>query len=94
VSRGVPGRTESAARGAVGGALIGALVSLQWDDEDGEKHFDGENALIGAGAGALLGAVAGALFPHERWRRVRIPRTMSVAPSPGGGTAVGFSIIR
>jgi hypothetical protein len=32
----------------------------------------GSAALVGAGVGLTTGAVLGALYPHERWKRVRL----------------------
>jgi hypothetical protein len=68
-SLGVPGRSESAVRGAVAGAFWLGLVALAadrtgrgWDDDVGTT------AAIGAG----IGFVFGAIFPTERWRRIRL----------------------
>lgn len=75
-SLGVPTRAESALRGAVGWALLGALfgMSTGWPDWDGGLHDRslGDRAALGATSGAVIGFVVGALFPSERWRRVRL----------------------
>jgi hypothetical protein len=75
-SLGVPGRVESAFRGAVAWAVVGGLTYAalrRIDDRDRTwRRFGddlGEGATIGAGVGFILGAV----FPSERWRRVRLP---------------------
>ena len=73
VSRGVPSRLESALRQAV---LLGALGAVEFPLLDrNERSFGstGEAALAGAAIGAAAGAISGALFPRERWRRVRLP---------------------
>src|SRR4051794_36983041 len=44
VSLGVPSRTESAARGFVGGAIVGALAPLQGGGGRGERRRRGEAA--------------------------------------------------
>lgn len=83
VSRGVPSRAQSAAVGAVGGALVGAL---SWGLPDGDGAFDRDHgsALTGAAVGAGFGLVVGALFPRERWHRIRFPARVSVAVVPAG----------
>jgi hypothetical protein len=75
-SLGVPTPAESAIRGAVGWALIGALLGYatgwpDWPDGRGERSA-GDRAALGAASGAVAGFVLGAIFPTERWRRVRI----------------------
>ncbi len=75
-SLGVPSRPESAVRGAVGAALWGAVLGLAtgWPDwDDGRLERDaGDRAALGAATGAAIGFVLGAIFPSERWRRVRL----------------------
>jgi hypothetical protein len=75
-SLGVPSRGESALRGAVGWALFGALFGLAtgWPefDEGVNERNAGDRAALGAAWGAGVGFVLGALFPSERWRRVRM----------------------
>ena len=68
VSRGSPSRGMSAfQRGAVSG-VIGALYGLLAAGENDE----GEWALIGGGVGLAIGGVFGAIWPHERWKRVKL----------------------
>jgi len=74
-SLGVPTPVESAFRGAVGWAFVGALHGVllrAFDAEDWRDRSYGESAALGAGVGAAAGFVLGALFPSERWRRVRL----------------------
>jgi hypothetical protein len=72
VSRGAPSRGVSALqRGAitaVGGALWGLLAGSLDESND----VDTEDAmLVGGGIGLAVGGVLGAIFPRERWKRVR-----------------------
>jgi hypothetical protein len=74
-SLGVPSRPESALRGAVSWAFLGALywAALHADVDDTSRALAdrlGEGAAIGAGVGFVLGAI----FPSERWRRVHLRR--------------------
>ncbi|HEX6750264.1 MAG TPA: hypothetical protein VF092_23425 [Longimicrobium sp.] len=93
VSRGVPSRAANAAMGAVGGAVVGALEFWLLNDE--EFDSDSEAAWTGAAVGAGFGLVTGALFPRERWKRVRLPDArVSLAPGVEGGTAIAISISR
>jgi hypothetical protein len=92
VSRGVPGRARSAATGAMGGAIGGALFGWIYNPER-EQRSDQDAALLGAAAGGGFGLVMGALFPRERWKRVRAPRDVAVSPalsSEGQGLAVNL----
>ena len=74
ISRGVRSRLESAAVNGATFALFGSVervlaatvVSERYDDET-----TWESALIGAAGGALIGVTMGALFPQERWKRLR-----------------------
>jgi hypothetical protein len=67
-SLGVPSRAESALRGAFMGAFWIALFSVV--DQRGERIE--EDLAQGAAIGAGIGFVFGAIFPTERWRRVRL----------------------
>jgi hypothetical protein len=77
-SLGVPSRPESAIRGAVGWAIVGAFLGLatgwpdHYDADDGGRSH-GDRALLGAAWGAGAGFILGAILPSERWRRVRLP---------------------
>jgi hypothetical protein len=70
LSRGVPSSGESAIRrglgGAIGGALVGWGIGALDDDID-----NSDAALIGGAIGLGTGAIFGALFPQERWKRMK-----------------------
>ena len=71
-------RPASAAERAVSGAMGGAVTWALMNDprRRGGPHYrtDWRAAGVGAAWGAGIGALTGILFPHERWRRVRLPR--------------------
>jgi hypothetical protein len=73
-SRGVPSPAASAARrgllAGVGTALLFALLNEL--DEPPRRMSTESAALFGAGFGLATGAVLGAVFPRERWKRVRL----------------------
>jgi hypothetical protein len=74
-SLGMPSRPASAIQGAVGGAFLGALYGVLLRTVEAEEWRDrsvGEAAGLGAGTGAGIGFVLGAIFPTERWRRLRL----------------------
>jgi hypothetical protein len=75
-SLGVPTPAESAIRGAVGWALMGAVLGFAtgWPDWDGGRNerSAGDRAALGAATGAAAGFILGAIFPTERWRRLRL----------------------
>jgi hypothetical protein len=74
-SLGVPSRPESALRGAVSWALLGAALGFAtgWPDlDDRDERSNADAAALGAAWGAGIGFVVGAIFPSERWRRVRL----------------------
>ena len=77
VSRGVS-RPMSAAERAIGGAIGGAITYALMNDprRSGGPSYrtDWRAAGVGASWGAGIGAVVGLIFPHEHWRRVRLPR--------------------
>jgi hypothetical protein len=77
VSRGVS-RPATAAERAVGGAIGGAVTWALMNDprRSGGPHYrtDWRAAGVGGAWGAGIGALSGILFPHEWWRRVRLPR--------------------
>lgn len=74
VSRGVPSRGSSAAQGFIGGAVLGALWGVAWHalDVGDDDTSLGRATAGGAIIGASLGTVVGAIWPSERWRRVRV----------------------
>jgi hypothetical protein len=72
LSRGVPSRGASALRqGVIAGALL-ALTSVLLNEVDDNPADAGEAALVGGGIGFATGAILGAIFPRERWKKVRI----------------------
>jgi hypothetical protein len=74
-SLGVPSRPASAIQGAVGSAILGALYGILLRGsraEDWRHRSVREAAALGAGMGAGIGFILGAIFPTERWRRVRL----------------------
>ena len=77
VSAGVS-RPLSAVERAVGGAIGGAVSWALMNDPDrsGGPSYrtDWRAAGVGAAWGAGIGAVTGFVFPHERWRCVRLRR--------------------
>lgn len=79
-SLGVPSAAESALRQ---GAFLGALAAVEFpilDMQDQQFASVGEAALVGAAIGTAAGLIMGALFPRERWERVRLPH--GAAPLP------------
>jgi hypothetical protein len=74
VSRGVS-RPVTAAERAAGGAIGGAVSWALMNDprRSGGPHYR-TDWRAAAAWGAGIGALTGLLFPHERWRRVRLSR--------------------
>ncbi len=73
VSRGTS-RWRSAGSGAIGGALVGMLwghTLYAWDLRSSAFDTQAHARSRGAIAGAVSLAVVQAIFPQERWRRVR-----------------------
>ena len=73
VSRGVSGGAsmiQRAAGGAIGGAILFAL--LNDPNRAGGPHYstDWHAAGVGAAWGAGIGGLLGLIFPFEQWRRV------------------------
>lgn len=66
-SIGVPPRIESGIRGALAGAFWLGLFSLV-----GQESFWNDEVAEGVVAGGLIGFSFGAIFPTERWRRIRL----------------------
>jgi hypothetical protein len=74
-SLGVPGRAESALRGAIAGAFwTAAYLAAARHLADGTRPWPGpgDDLAEGAAIGVGIGVVLGAIFPTERWRRVRL----------------------
>ena len=72
-SRGVPSRPASGIRRAIGfGLMAGLYTGLSYGSASkwGVNHRS-DAILIGLGFGATVGFLHGALFPTERWTRVR-----------------------
>src|SRR5215208_5950189 len=74
LSRGVPSGLASALRRGLISGAAGAIFLMVWNelDDDNDRVSTGTAALIGGGAGFVAGSVAGALYPRERWKRVRL----------------------
>jgi hypothetical protein len=86
LSHGVPSAGESAIRrglgGAIGGALVGWGIGALDDDID-----NGDAALIGGAIGLGTGALFGALFPQERWKRMKWEPMVGIGPGSPIGVA-------
>jgi hypothetical protein len=81
-SRGVPSRLESGLRrGLITGAAY-ALVLAAWNELDNDPggSSTGTAALVGGGLGLVTGGIFGAIFPIERWKRVRLEPEVSRTP--------------
>lgn len=78
LSRGEPSRPASAVGRAVGGAIGSAALWALMNDprRSGGPHYrtDWRAAGVGAAWGGGIGALSGLLWPHEGWRRVRLPK--------------------
>jgi len=63
---------ERAFAGAAAGAISTVIINETWP---GGRYYHRTWRAAGAGAqwGAISGAVVGLVFPHERWRRLRLP---------------------
>lgn len=74
LSRGVPSRLGSALRSGLIAAAVTSLISIGLNelDDEPERTSAGTAALIGAGVGLAAGGITGALFPTERWKRVKL----------------------
>lgn len=76
ISRGEPSRVGSAVERAVPSAIAGALLWSFWNDPDRSSPPNYSSDWQAAGAGAAVfggaGAIIGLIWPHERWRRVRL----------------------
>jgi len=72
VSKGVPSRFGNAMRNGLGAAAFAALLLIGINELNEEQESVGEAALIGAGIGFAIGSVTGAIWPTERWKKVRM----------------------
>lgn len=73
-SRGVPSRLTSAVWRGLQTSALGAVEFAVLDRADGRFGSTGKAMLVGAATGAGLGILWGALFPQERWSRIRLER--------------------
>ena len=73
-SRGVPSRLASAARRGLIAAAGFALLSVAMNEieDEPDRVSTGTAALIGGGVGLVFGGTLGAIYPNERWKRVRL----------------------
>jgi len=74
VSRGVPSRLNNALRSGLISAVGVSLLSIAFNEteEGSDRTSVGTAALVGAGVGLAVGAITGAIFPTERWKRVKL----------------------
>jgi hypothetical protein len=74
LSRGVPSRFASAARRGLIAAAGFALLSIAINeiDDEPDQVDTGTAALIGGSVGLVVGGALGAIYPNERWKRVRL----------------------
>jgi len=74
LSKGVPSRFGNAMRNGLAAAAFGALVSIGINElqEGPDQITTGDAALIGACVGFAVGGVTGAIWPTERWKRVKM----------------------
>ncbi len=79
-SKGVPSRASSALRRGIPSAAASALLFILLNelDDASDRSSTGTAALVGGGVGLATGALMGALYPRERWRRVRLGVTLAV----------------
>lgn len=79
----------------VGGAGLGALAALRYEDNGFFSRSDeaAAGALVGAAFGAAIGGVVGALRTTERWRTVyRSGERVSTAVTPMLGPMRGVQV--
>ena len=70
ISRGVPSRGSSALGRGLFSAASWALIGLVYGSIDDDVEA-GDAALVGGTIGFGIGAIVGAIWPQERWKRVK-----------------------
>lgn len=88
VSRGIPSRIGSAARTGLFWGLALGLVTALYPQREPATRSHTEEAAIGAGVGFSLGAMFGAIYPLERWKRLRLEPTVT----QGSARALGLGV--
>jgi hypothetical protein len=73
-SKGVPSRFASATkRGLLSAALFASVAAFINEHQDAPReHSTGDVALVWGGVGLAIGATLGAIFPIERWKKVKL----------------------
>jgi len=71
ISRGAPSRGISALLGGLIGGAFGAATFYLVTVISPNGGDSGDAALVGGAIGLGLGGLSGALWPQERWKRVR-----------------------
>src|SRR3954464_5479390 len=73
-SKGVPSRLASATkRGLLSAAAFALAAAVVHDASDGpHEHSTEDVALLWGGVGLVTGATLGAIFPIERWKKVKL----------------------
>lgn len=76
VSRGAPSRPVSAIEQGVASAIVLGAFAALWNDEarrrfTGGDYSRGEVVQRSAVYGLVVGGITGAIFPVERWKRIR-----------------------
>jgi hypothetical protein len=76
VSKGIRSRAHNALVWAAGGAVLGGVSWYYQNDFRASPGFgdDWDSVYVSAAIGAVGGAIMGALWPQERWRKLRLPR--------------------
>ena len=75
LSKGVPTLLNNALRSGLITAVLTSLVSVGLNElhDEPENHTSaGTAALVGAGVGFVVGGFTGAVWPTERWKKVRL----------------------
>jgi hypothetical protein len=96
VTHGRPPRWQSALRGAVVPAIVGAALSAATSSirrRPGDRR-PVQMALSSAAWGAASGAALGAWSPKERWRRLTVPTVTSPALAAGAAPRSATDTVR